>query len=92
MPTDRPRNRLLVDDVTYLALQRDTLPLHRLGVLSVWNDGIDDPVAYLRSRGSDGVVVGCRYLPPAMRAVASQAGEVCAISRAGLARLAAADH
>ena len=87
IPRDRPLNRLLIDDVTYLALQRTTLPLHRLGVVGVWNDGIDDPVDYLLSRHSDGVVIGCRYLPPAMRAAASRSGEVCAISHAGLERL-----
>ncbi|WP_353227448.1 hypothetical protein [Novosphingobium sp.] len=87
MPRDRRLNRLLVDDVTYLALQTDTLPLHRLGVLEVWNGSITDPVDYLRRHNSDGVVVGCRYLPPAMRAGAARAGEICAISRDGLARL-----
>jgi len=90
IPSDRPLHRLLIDDLTYLALQRHRLPLHRLGVLSTWNGSIDDPVEYLRSRDSDGVVVGCAYLPPDMRAAASRSGEICAISRAGLDRLAAA--
>ena len=89
--TDRPLKRLLVDDLTYLALQEHRLPLHRLGVLSVWTGSITDPVAYLRSRGSDGVVVGCAYLPPEMRAAASRSGEICAISRAGLDRIAGDD-
>ncbi|MGV3553791.1 MAG: hypothetical protein ACO1OD_00895 [Croceibacterium sp.] len=84
MGAHRPLQRLLVDDLTYLALQEHRLPLHRLGVLSVWTGSITDPVAYLRSRGSDGVVVGCRYLSPEMRAAASRSGEICAISRAGL--------
>jgi len=88
MPAGRPLRRLLVDDLTYLALQRHRLPLHRLGVLSVWNGSIDDPVAYLRSRDSDGVVVGCDHLPPEMRAAASRSGEICAISRRGLDALA----
>jgi len=87
MPTDRPLKRLLVDDLTYLALQDHKLPLHRLGVLSVWTGSITDPVAYLRSRGSDGVVVGCEYLPAQMRALASRSGKICAISRAGLDRI-----
>jgi hypothetical protein len=90
IPTDRPLHRLLIDDLTYLALQRHRLPLHRLGVLSTWNGSIDDPVAYLRSRDSDGVVLGCKYLPADMRAAASRSGEICAISRAGLDRLAVA--
>ena len=86
--TARPLKRLLVDDLTYLALQGHRLPLHRLGVLSVWTGSITDPVAYLRSRSSDGIVVGCRYLPPEMRAAASRSGQICAISRAGLDRIA----
>ncbi|MGE3691049.1 MAG: hypothetical protein AB7F98_06680 [Novosphingobium sp.] len=82
-------NRLLVDDVTYLALQHHTMPMHRLGVLGDWKGVITDPVAYLVSRNSDGVVIGCRYLPARMRMVAGKSGEVCAISRAGLQQLAA---
>lgn len=92
MPSDRPLRRLLVDDLTYLALQEHRLPLHRLGVLSTWNGSIDDPVEYLRSRDSDGVVVGCRYLPSYMLTAASRSGEICAISRTGLARLASASR
>jgi hypothetical protein len=88
MPSGRPLRRVLIDDLTYLALQQHRLPLHRLGVLSTWNGSIGDPVAYLRSRNSDGVVVGCRYLPSDMLAAASRSGEICAVSRAGLERLA----
>ncbi len=89
MPTDRRLNRLLIDELTYLALQESYLPIHRLGVLSVWNGSIADPVAYLRSRGSDGVVLGCRFLPTNMRTIAARSGEICAISRQGLDKLAA---
>jgi hypothetical protein len=88
MPTNRRLERPMIDELTYMALQDSHLPLHRLGVLSLWNGGITDPVGYLRSRNSDGVIVGCHMLPPAMRAVASRSGEICAISRDGLARLA----
>jgi hypothetical protein len=90
MPTDRRLERPLVDDLTYMALQDSHLPFHWLGVLRVTNGSITDPVRYLRSRNSDGVIVGCHLLPPAMRAAASRSGEICAISRQGLARLAAA--
>lgn len=82
-------NRLLIDDGTYLALQHHTMPLHRLGVLGDWKGVITDPVAYLRSRNSDGVVIGCRYLPIPMQEAAARSGQVCAISREGLDRLAA---
>jgi hypothetical protein len=88
MPEGRRLNRLLIDDLTYLALQRSHMPLHRLGVLSVWNGGIKDPVAYLISRNSDGAVIGCHFLPPGMLAAAARSGPICALSRARLERLA----
>lgn len=91
IPTDRRLNRLLVDELTYLALQDSRLPLHRLGVLSTWNGEINDPIDYLRSRNSDGVVLGCHLLMPQMRAIASRSGEICAISRQGLDQIAKTD-
>jgi hypothetical protein len=81
MDPARRYHRLLIDDVTYLALQNNTFPLHRLGVLSVWNGEIKDPVRYLISRNSDGVVMGCKFLPKRMRDVAASSNGVCAISR-----------
>lgn len=81
-------NRPLIDDLTYLALQRHYLPLHALGVTGWWHGPIEDPAAYLVSRRSDGMVVACASLWPAARAVASQSGEVCAVNRAQLADLA----
>ena len=84
MPLDRPLRAPLVDDLTYLALQDSVLPIHRLGVLSDWNGKIADPAAYLLSRRSDGVVMGCAYLPAALTAVANRVGDICAISAAGL--------
>lgn len=87
MPRDRPLRAPLVDDLTYLALQDSVLPIHRLGVLSDWNGSIADPAAYLLSRQSDGVVMGCAYLPAAMTAAASRVGDICAISAAGLASI-----
>jgi hypothetical protein len=87
MPLDRPLQRPLVDDLTYLALQDSILPVYRLGVLSNWNGSIDDPVHYLLSRESDGIVMGCGYLPEALAAVASRAGDICVVSAASLAAL-----
>lgn len=88
IPRDRRLNRLMIDDLTYFATQRSRLPLHRLGVIDIWNGSIEDPVRYLISRDSDGVVVGCHYLPANMRQAAARSGPICALSRAGLARLA----
>lgn len=89
LPTDRRLERPMIDELTYMALQDSHLPIHRLGVLSLWNGSITDPAGYLRSRNSDGAIVGCALLPPAMRAAAARSGDICAISRAGLAQLAA---
>jgi hypothetical protein len=79
---------LMVDEITYLALQRHLLPIHRLGVLELWNGRIDRPAQYLLSRRSDGAVTACRNLPAPMAAVAARSGEICAIPRPGLERLA----
>ena len=87
MPLDRPLHRPLIDDLTYLALQGSHLPIHWLGVFSDWNGSIDDPVGYLMSRKSDGVVMGCINLPVRMEQAASRAGDICALSGAQLARL-----
>jgi hypothetical protein len=89
IPDDRRRHGLVVDDITYLALQRDLLPYHRLGLFEVWNFGIDNPAQYLLDRKSDGVVVSCANLPFDFETVAVRAGQICAISPAGLQQLAA---
>jgi hypothetical protein len=89
IPAGQRLKRLLLDDVTYLALQRHLLPFHRLGVLEVWNGSIDNPAQYLASRGSDGVVASCANLPLQLEIAASRSGGICAISRAMLVQLAA---
>lgn len=86
-PTHRRLRRVLVDDLTYLALQDSYMPLHRVGVLSDFNGSIQNPAAYLVSRGSDGIVVGCKYLP--LELSQAQSGQICAISRKMLDEVAA---
>jgi hypothetical protein len=81
-------NRLLIDDVTYLALQRSYLPIHTLGVMGPWNGPILDPAAYLVSRDSDGIVATCASLWQEAADIAARSGEVCAINRAQLRQLA----
>ncbi|MFT4025910.1 MAG: hypothetical protein QM676_03785 [Novosphingobium sp.] len=79
---------LLIDDVTYLALQRHRLPFHRLGVLDTWNASITNPAQFLIDHDSDGVVASCGRLPREMEFAATSSGEVCAISREGLRQIA----
>lgn len=70
---------LLVDDFTYFTFMQSYRPQHRLGVFSVWNGTIDDPVAYLKSRGSGGMVVGCHMLPADLRGRAHRVGSFCCL-------------
>lgn len=88
LPNDRRLERLLVDELTYFTLHDSKMPIHRLGVLSVWNGNIEDPVAYLRSRNSDGIVLGCHHLEGRLQQVAAKSGQICAVSRATLDILA----
>lgn len=80
-PAGRAR-ALMVDDLTYLAYVRSHLPQHRLGVVGEWRGRIDDPVAYLKSRGSDGIIVGCHVLPDALRSRARTTGRFCCMGPA----------
>jgi hypothetical protein len=70
----------MIDDVTYFAMADSYQPFHRLGVLLEWNGTIRDPMAYLKSRGSEGMIVGCRFLVPKLRVQAKRNGEFCCIS------------
>lgn len=81
-------NRLLVDDLTYLALQRSYLPIYALGVMGPWNGPINDPAAFLVSRDSDGIVASCASLWQEAADAAARSGEICAINRQQLQRLA----
>lgn len=81
-------NRLLVDDLTYLELQRSYLPIYALGVMGPWNGPIMDPAPYLVSRDSDGIVASCASLWQAAADVAARSGEICAINRQQLRQLA----
>lgn len=75
-PKSNPHG-LLIDDLTYFPFMRSARPLHRLGVISVWNGQIDDPVAYLRAHRSSGLVMACAYLPPRLQARAHRTGGIC---------------
>ncbi|MBX7481750.1 hypothetical protein [Qipengyuania qiaonensis] len=79
--------RLLVDELTYPALSHHHRPIHQLGVLRVWNGSVTDPIAYLVSRNSDGVVTACRTLDGRLLAAASRAEGICAISATTLREL-----
>lgn len=70
---------LMIDDLTYFAFMKSRLPQHQLGVLSMWRGSIQDPMAYLRSRGSSGAIVGCHLLPDALRRRAKRQGGFCCL-------------
>ena len=68
-----------MDDVTYFYVIRSYLPQHQQGVFGGWKGMQDDPLAYLRSRRSDGVLVSCKSLGPALQAKARRVGEICCL-------------
>lgn len=75
---------LLIDDITYFAAMRSRLPDHQLAVLVPRMNGvIEDPLDYLRARGSSGILVSCRHLPPELRAKALANGQYCCINLGG---------
>ena len=86
IPEPERAQGVLLDEVTYFAYMESRLPHHRLGVFTqlngdpLWNGEIDDPVAYLKSRNSDGMIVGCQLLKPELRARARQNGRFCCLA------------
>ena len=70
----------LLDDTTYFAMMDSWRPFHVLGVLDKWNGSIRDPLAYLKTQGSEGLIVGCRLLTPAAQARGIRNGDYCCIS------------
>ena len=78
-PAQRQPHALLVDESSYFSFMGATRPQFHLGVVGVWKGGITDPLAYLRSVGSDGAVLACRNLPPALQARAHRLGQTCCI-------------
>lgn len=82
LPAPERARGLMIDDVTYPALMAARLPQHQLGVTGLWRGTIRDPVGYLKSRGSDGIVVSCAKLTPALRARARSVGQVCCLGPA----------
>lgn len=72
--------KLLIDDLTYFPFMANPLPQHELGVLNGVSKGsITDPVAYLKSIGSQGAIVQCRFLSPELRARAKQDSGYCCL-------------
>ena len=79
-PENKPQG-LLLDDVTYFTFMESRLPHHRLGIISTADWSPPDPLGYLRSKRSDGVVATCSLLPPSMRAKAKSHAGFCCIAK-----------
>jgi hypothetical protein len=77
-PPDRARG-LMLDDLSYFPYMISRLPQHQLGVVGIWKGTITDPVAYLRSRGSDGMLVSCVLLSPELLQRAHRHGDFCCL-------------
>jgi len=83
IPTDTTGHALMIDENTYFIAMRSHRPQFHLGVVGVWHGGITDPIAYLRGLGSDGALVACRNLPPALRQHAHRSGNFCCLGPPG---------
>jgi hypothetical protein len=79
IPPPGKAHGLLLDDLSYFPYMTSRLPQHQLGVVGVWKGSISDPVAYLRSRGSDGMLVSCVLLSPELLRRAHRHGEFCCL-------------
>lgn len=81
IPPPEKAHAVMVDDYTSFAYVRSYLPQHQLGVLGLWAGSVaKDPLAYLRSRKSDGVIVQCSILSGKLRARAKANGQFCCIA------------
>ena len=81
-PPERAKG-LVLDDLSYFPYMRARLPQHQLGVVGIWKGTISDPIAYLKSRGSDGVLVSCGLLPPDLLKRAKRHGDFCCLGPPG---------
>lgn len=81
LPFPRDAQSVLVDDVTYFAYMQSRLPEHELAILTPGKRGsISDPLAYLRARGSSGILLRCARLSPDLRARAHVSGAYCCLT------------
>lgn len=86
-------NAILIDDVTYFALMRSHMPEHRQGLFEKKQYGEPprtmfaprqrDPIAYLRSIGSDGAVLSCDGFPPEYQSRVQRRGRFCCMGPPG---------
>lgn len=76
----RHLNGLMIDETTYLAFADSYRPNHWLGVTGAWKGSVSDPVAFLRSRRSSGIVMACRNLTPGLRAIAREREGICCVA------------
>jgi 4-amino-4-deoxy-L-arabinose transferase-like glycosyltransferase len=80
IPPPEKAHGLMLDDLSYFPYMTSHLPQHQLGVVGLWKGSIADPVAYLRSRGSDGMLVSCVLLSPELLRRAHRHGEFCCLA------------
>lgn len=90
IPRDGSARGVLVDEATYFAFA-DTRELRfYLGLFDIWRGTLNDPLGYLASIGSSGLIVECSSLPTQLRPRARAVGRMCCMGPTEL-RAAAAD-
>lgn len=77
--TDPDRNYgLAVDDVTYFTFMKSKMPEASGGVFSSQSPA--EPIGYLKSVRSQGMIASCKRLPPDVQARAKREGQFCCIA------------
>ncbi|MBV1690758.1 hypothetical protein KRR38_24540 [Novosphingobium sp. G106] len=69
---------LTLDDVTYFTFMKSRMPEHTNGMFL--GDMPVEPIGYLKSVKSEGIVASCKRLPPELQARAKREGQFCCIA------------
>lgn len=82
-PANNPR-RLVVDELTWFALQPTYRPILATYIDERgWGRSISDHRKFLSLRGSEGMVVGCQWVPTQLRGEAIRNGQFCCVPSFG---------
>jgi hypothetical protein len=78
--TDGHSQRVIVDELTYYPMSRTREPFLATYIYERgWGEQISDYRAFLSRIGSDGMVVGCQWVPTPLRPLARHHGDFCCI-------------
>lgn len=77
---DAGTRNLVVDSITYGTLWRTWRPFLSHYITRHWRGGIEDTVAFLTAKKSEGMVVACTQVPRNMQFLVRRNGDFCCLS------------